>query len=790
MSQDDYSAFSLAELFRQEAESQLAVLAEGLVALERSPGDAATLESLMRAAHSLKGAARIVGLDAAVRVSHVMEDCFVIAQGGGLVLCREIVDALLAGIDLLRQIAQTPEQEVSLWEKERRLVVEQVIASIQATMRCELPAASRSAEEILTSRSPASSESATETPESTASAIQPPHSLFSPFSPQSPGEGATAPEPPSQRQERSERVLRVSATNLNRLLALAGEALVEARWLGPFTESLLRLKRQQMKVVKALEEVRDASLHLAARERDPLLQAVAAAQQLAGESLQRIGERHEEVELFSHRFGNLSSRLYREVLASRMRPFADGLSGMGRLVRDLARQLGKEVRLKIEGESTQVDRDVLERLESVLTHLLQNAVDHAMESPEERLLKGKEREGVITIDARHVSGLLSITVADDGRGVDLAALRGSVVEKGLATEEMAARLSEEELLEFLFLPGFSMRPKVTELSGRGVGLDVVHDMVRSVGGRVLVSTLAGHGTRFQLQLPLTISVKRALLAEIAGEPYAFPLARVERALMIPFEEIETVEGREYFTMGAERIGVVPASQLFGKEGEGRHELCPIVVLGDRQQRFGLTVDALLGEQELVVQPLDPRLGKIQDISSGALMPDGSPVLMVDVDDLLRSIEARISGGGLKRLQQNAGARQQRRRRVLVVDDSLTVRELERKLLADAGYEVETAVDGMDGWNAVRTQAFDLVLTDIDMPRLDGIELVRLIRADPRIQSIPVMIVSYKDRQEDRHRGLEAGADYYLTKGSFHDATLLNAVTDLIGPALEGGTPRP
>lgn len=802
MSQHDYSTFSLAQLFRQEAESQLTVMTEGLMALEREPGDAGTLESLMRAAHSLKGAARIVGLEVAVRIAHVMEDCFVIAQGGGIVLYRDIIDALLAGVDLLRQIAQTPEGEAALWENERRLVVEQVIASIQAMMRCELPPskgatfASRSAEEILASTRPlAPLEEMTQAPRPNAPEIpeapQIPDAPDAPVEapPVSPEPGLKQPPPsrPERSEQRAERVLRVSAANLNRLLGLAGESLVEARWLGPFAESLLRLKRQQMKVTKVLENVRETLALLPSRERDFALRALAEAQQLAGESLQGLGERYEEAELFGRRFGNLSSRLYQEVLASRMRPFSDGLQGMGRLVRDLARRLGKEVRLTIEGESTQVDRDVLERLESPLTHLVQNAVDHALEEPEERLLKGKEREGSITIDARHVSGLLSITIADDGRGVDLATLRNSVIERGLTTAEVAACLSEEELLEFLFLPGFSMRLKVTEVSGRGVGLDVVHDMVRSVGGRVRVSTLAGHGTRFQLQLPLTISVKRALLVEIAGEPYAFPLGRVERALTLPFEEIETVEGREYFKQGAERIGVVQASQLLGK-GEGSlHGLCPIIVLGDRLQRFGLTVDALLGEQELVLQPLDPRLGKIQDISAGALMPDGSPVLMVDVDDLLRSIEAKISGGGLTRLQQNVEARQQRRRRVLVVDDSLTVRELERKLLADAGYEVEIAVDGMDGWNAVRSQAFDLVLTDIDMPRLDGIELVRLIRADPRLKAMPVMIVSYKDRQEDRHRGLEAGADYYLTKGSFHDATLLNAVTDLIGPSVEGGT---
>ncbi len=208
---------------------------------------------------------------------------------------------------------------------------------------------------------------------------------------------------------------------------------------------------------------------------------------------------------------------------------------------------------------------------------------------------------------------------------------------------------------------------------------------------------------------------------------------------------------------------------------------PVVVLGDRNARYGLVVDRFLGERELVVQPLDARLGKVQDISAAALMEDGSPVLIVDADDMVRSIEKLVSEAPLTKVQRNgleltAG----KRKRILVVDDSLTVRELVRKLLASHGYLADVAVDGMDGWNTVRAGKYDLVITDVDMPRLDGIELATLIKQDPLLKSLPVMIVSYKDREEDRLRGLEAGADYYLTKGSFHDETLLQAVVDLIG----------
>ncbi len=759
MSTDDpFSQFSLFDLFQQEAETQCALLTEGLLALERDPADAARLEALMRAAHSLKGAARIVGLDTAVRVAHAMEDCFVAAQSGAIVLHEEATDRLLKSNDLLRQIASTPEAEMASWqmgESERSASVEQAIRSVLEIIRCELPAAAESSPSEKTPSSPA------------PSPVEIPP--------------APSPSPSPVEPARDDRILRVSASNLNRLLGLAGESLVESRWLQPYAESLLRLKRQHWHLLKNLEILREALADVDASSQTRLAEAM----QLADGCLQGLSDRHAELELFSRRSANLSHRLYNEALASRMRPFADGVHGFPRLVRDLARTLGKEVKLEIAGESTAVDRDVLEKLEAPLNHLLRNAVDHGLELPTERERAGKPREGLLRLEARHVSGQLQIIIEDDGRGIPLEGLRAAVVEKKLTTAEIAGQLSEEELLEFLFLPGFSMREAVTEISGRGVGLDAVQNMAKTVGGSVRATTTPGRGTRFQIHLPLTLSVIRALLVEVAGEPYAFPLVRIRSAIQLPREQIETLEGKEHAPFGGQQIGLVAANQLFGKETSPPQEILPVVVIGERGQCFGVAVDAFLGERQLVVQPLDRRLGKIKDISAGALMPDGSPVLIVDVDDLLRSIETLASGGGMSKLRtQNAARGGHRRKRILVVDDSLTVRELERKLLSDAGYEVEAAVDGMDGWNAVRTQAYDLVVTDIDMPRLDGIELVRLIKNEPRVKSIPVMIVSYKDRPEDRHRGLEAGADYYLTKGSFHDETLLHAVADLIGKADE------
>lgn len=737
------------DLFRLEVENQGQVLTSGLLQLERGAAPGEPLEACMRAAHSLKGAARIVGLGAGVTVAHVMEDYFVSVQRGGTGLRREHIDLMLRGVDLLNRIAQASTAEA--WASED--------APEAAAFRGELRS--------LLSKPATSSE---ERSVATLPKVAPPSVTTEVIEAQAGTELAA-------------RVLRVTAENLDRLMGLAGESLVESRRLKPYTASLLRLKRMHGEAGKTLDALREAMLAADVNERCRTLLAETRLRMLECRKL--LSERLDELELFDSRSSNLADQLYNKVLDCRMRPFSDGVQAFPRMVRDLGRKLGKQARLEIVGTATSVDRDILEQLEAPLGHLLRNAVDHGLETAGQRGALGKPEEGVIRLEARHSAGTLQIVIADDGCGVDLARLRHSVVERQLTTADVAASLSESELLEFLFLPGFSLKDNVTEISGRGVGLDVVRDMVRRVRGTVRIATRAGQGTRFQLQLPLTLSVVRTLLVEVGGEPYAFPLAHIARTLKVSPGCLETLEGKQFFDFDGRPVSLVPARQILCSDGAGSPPLgdeLSVIVVEQQGSAYGLAVDRFLGERELVVQPLDPRLGKIKDIAAGALTEDGTPVLIVDVEDLIRSVDRLVEAGGLGRLQGTAVAPQARRKRVLVVEDSLTVRELERKLLDGRGFEVEVAVDGMDGWNALRGGGFDLVVTDVDMPRLDGIELVALIRKDPALKSIPVMIVSYKDREEDRRRGLEAGADYYLPKGSFHDETLLQAVVDLIGEA--------
>lgn len=755
MSTADLSEYSMLELFRLEAENQVQVLTAGLLVLERDPAAADQLEACMRAAHSLKGAARIVGLSVTVGVAHAMEDCFVAAQKGHIRLRRKHIDRLLCGVDLLARMANTPDAEAGKWaEVSKKSEVDALLAELARVL-------------------------------ASAGEVEEPDGDLPPVAARAPGG-----PPPAEPQapvaaapggESADRVLRVTAEHLNRLLGLAGESLIETRWLQPFGVALLRLKRLQDDVGRALDSLHGA---LAERALDEHAQGVLAdAQRGILECRQYLSQRLGEIEVFEHRSTDLSHRLYDEARACRMRPFADGVQGFPRLVRDVALSLGKQVRLDIIGEATQVDRDILEKLEAVLGHLLHNAIDHGIESAEERRAAGKAAEGVVRLEARHSAGALQIIVADDGCGIPLDRLREAVVARHLTSAEAAHALSDAELLQFLFLPGFTLKASVTEISGRGVGLDAVQDMVKQVRGTVRVSSQPGRGTRFQLQLPVALSVVRTLVVDIGGQPYAFPLASVGRTLKLPKEKIEILEGHQHFSLDGKHIGLVTAHQVFesGEPTLAGDEL-PVIVVSNHSGSYGLVVDRFLGERELVAQPLDAQLGKIKDIAAGALMEDGAPVLIVDTEDMIRSVERLVAAGRLSAVQHGAGGAEKLRKRVLVVDDSLTVRELERKLLGNRGYGVEVAVDGMDGWNAVRAGRFDLIITDIDMPRMDGIELVTLIKKDPNVKSLPVMVVSYKDREEDRQRGLDAGADYYLTKGSFHDETLLQAVVDLIGEA--------
>lgn len=779
---------SMMELFRLEVEAQATILSNGLLALETQPQSAQELEALMRAAHSVKGAARIVGLDAAVQLAHVMEDCFVAAQNQTITLLADQIDVLLRGVDLLQSLSSVSDPNLPHWLAQNDAEIELIRSTIAA-----MPAAPNSVSQVNSALVPQSEPlrlAVSPPPEMEAPVVQ----IHEPAVGRDAASGlplraralalADAPSEPTVTAQ--DRVVRVSAENLNRMMGLAGESMIEANWLQPFADSLMLLKSRQVELSKSLEKLQQDALVSRSLNQDGIA-LLKTARRKEQECRDLLSARLTELEGFVRRTANLSDRLYREVITSHMRPFADGVQGFPRMIRDIARQLNKQVKLDIVGKSTAVDRDILKKLEAPLTHILRNAVDHGLELPEERLAVGKPAEGTIRLEAVHQGGMLAIAIADDGKGIAPEMLRQQVIDKNLATPEVAAKMTDTELMEFLFLPGFSLSKQVSELSGRGVGLDIAKSMAQEVGGTVRAISQPGLGTSFHFQLPLTLSVVRTLLVEISGEPYAFPIARIDKIVNVHKSEIAVVENRQYFTMDQKNIGLIPAHQVLDLPPPAlTSDTLWVVIVSDPSNTYGLVVDRCLGERELVVRPLDSRLGKVQDISAAALMCDGSLVLIVDVSDLVRSVNNFLNSGRLAKVGASEAivpgsfAPRRDRKRVLVVDDSITVREVERKLLQNRGYTVEVAVDGMDGWNAIRSQPYDLVISDIDMPRMNGIELIKQIKNHPRLKSVPVIVVSYRDRESDRIQGLEAGADYYLTKSSFHDNTLIEAVVDLIG----------
>ena len=733
------------ELFRLELEERVEHLNSGLLLLEADPGSRQACDAVMRSLHSVKGAAGIVVLPPLVKVAHRLEDFFVAVINGEVVLHPQAFALGFRCVDLFQDVSRLSADSIREWLAARSPELDDLVESLGQL----LPDGSGD--------SPA--------PRPSGGELENPYTV-------------TAEPASSAGPAAGDRVVRVEAENLNRIMALSGEMLVEAKWLQPFADSLSLLKDRQKDLQATIEALR---LQLSEAGQGAPLELVEKARSKERECRDTLTERLGELELYALRTTNLSYRLYREVIGSNMRPFSDTMVALPRMVRDLATSLGKQVQLEVLGKGTLVDRDILRKLESPLTHILRNAVDHGVELPAERIAAGKPARSTIRIEALHRGGMLSITISDDGQGVRFEKVRQQLVALGLFSADEADNLSEAELCEHLYQPGFSTAAAVTEVSGRGVGLDVVSSMANEVGGTVRFSSVAGEGTSIHFQLPLTLSVVRTLLVEIAGEPYAFPLARLDQIVAIEIADIQVMEGRECFMLDGVSIGLISARQVmqFPEAAQGAGPI-PVVVISDHAKVYGVVVDRYLGEQDLVVRPLDPRLGKVANVSAAALMGDGQPILIVDTVDLVRSIDALLQHATL---QGQASLQPQRQgQRILIVDDSPVALDLQSRLVVSRGYQVDRAVHGLEAWKAVRDGDYQLLVTDVEMPEMDGIALIQTLRKEPRFRHLPIIICSSRDSEQDRLQGMEAGADYYLVKSSFQDDTLLDAIHQLIGPA--------
>ena len=752
---------ALLELFKNEIFTNCKILNDKLI---DSTGELnkAAIDDLQRAAHSINGASRIVGIEESVEISGMLEIIFDRIKSGqeGKINLSVLNNA----VNYLCSMPDGNNQELAAYFSS--LDMDSIIAELQKQISGLVENKNaNSVVESVKNAVPDLQPEVTSEPEIQAKDdMSNQHEYI---------------EKQVQPEKKEERFVRVLSENLNKLLGLTGEILVQTKSLKPFSKEMQKIKIGLLELNSFKEQIYQELFQEGISE--DINQKFQESSKQLDYILSTIIKYIENFENFSRRLEMTSDRLYNEAVETRMKPFSEGLIGFPRFVRDVSKQLGKKAELEIRGESTKVDRDILEKLESPLNHLVRNAIDHGLESTDERISAGKSETGKIILEARHSSGMLLISISDDGKGINLDSLRNSIVERGFSSKEMAADLSPSELYDFLFLPGFSTRQEVTEISGRGVGLDVVFSMVNEVGGVIKIDSEFGKGTIFQLQLPLTLSVIRTMLVEISGEPYAIPLSRIDRVLSLNHNDIKSVESMQYLEYNGENIGIVDARQIFGlSKGKVGKEKYQVVILSDHINRYGLAIDRLVSQPDLVVMQLDKKLGRIPNISAGAILEDGTPVLMIDVEDVVRSIDRITKTGEINRVAQVSDKAKKKSLHILVVDDSLTVREVERKLLENKGYHVTVAVDGIDGWNTLHRDKFDMIISDIDMPRMNGIEMVKRIKSDVKFREIPVMIVSYKDREDDRKKGLDAGANYYLTKSSFHDDTMLDAVYDLIG----------
>lgn len=762
----DLGGFSMFDLFQTEVQQHCACLADGLIALEQNASDPKMVEPLMRAAHSVKGAARIINLDGAIGLAHSMEECLVRIQKGTEIPTASRIDELLRGSDILRSLADhKSEDEARAWLEQEAGPISALAEGLNLP-----PKAGVSAVVVVPTAKPVAPAAIPVVPTAipVAPAITPAPTVVKVATPP-----AATPSAASAPSTASDAAVLVSSSSLERLLQLSGEALVEARRLESIRRTLTRAKIAQRQLTAALD-----SLQVTGRHAGDAMTAVATSRDALDEALH-------QVEDHLRRGEELASALHNEAVSSRMRPFGDACGGLARSVRDVARTLGKEVRLIIAGEQVPVDREILRQLEAPLGHLVRNAIDHGIESPDERVAAGKTRQASLRVEARHHAGSLIVEVREDGRGIDRTNLRARIVSKKLSEASIVETLGDAELFDFLFLPGFSTAAAVTDISGRGVGLDVVQSMAHSVGGSIEVRSSPA-GTSFAMRLPVTLSVVRAAVISIAGETYALALARLERIDRIARSELKTVEGRLTTVIRGEIVGLVHATEILqlkaSTQSESADELAIVSVLAG-SRTVGFVVDSFLGEEDLVVRRMDARIGDVAHVDAASIRENGDLLLILDADDLVQSALQLLEQGKLRGDEGRSAISKRKQRRVLVVEDSITVREVERQMLLRAGYAVDTAVDGMDGWNAVQKVKYDLVVSDVDMPRMNGIEFVRKMRADRRYETLPVVIVSYKDREEDRIAGLEAGASAYLTKGSFQDQSFLQTIADLIGAAV-------
>jgi two-component system chemotaxis sensor kinase CheA len=711
----DRLAQALMATFLEELEGHVAALNRDLLALEKAPHPPRTTEllaSLSRTVHSVKGASRAVSVGLIELACHRLEEVLGALEEGGRSR-PELIELGFTAVDALDDAGRRLAQKQPL----EGSPLEALLPRLEEAVRAPAPP----------SRSPA--------PVSVPLAPPPPA-------------GPPAVEVPPELAAPEALPVRVSAQKLDALLARSGELRVAS----------LRLEAR----TAALEAVREELHHLSTRLRG-VDEAVVRRLETRLSQLGRA--------LASDRLQlqQASSGLDEEVRRARTLPFAEACAGLERAVRDVARSQGVRARLEVRGGTQELDRSLLQGLREPLLHLVRNAVSHGMEPPEARLQAGKPEEGRITLSARLRAGRVEVVVEDDGRGLDLESIRARARARGqaVAGDESDARL--------IFQPGFSTAARVTAVSGRGVGLDVVRTQVEALRGSVEVDSVPGQGARFTLDVPLTLSTLRVLLVAASGQTFAVAGESVARLLRLAPGDVRTVEGNPVWAAPDALVPLTPLSTLLGLPESPPRPRLSAVVLASGEARAVLVVDEVVAEKEVLVRGLGPRIRRARHVTGMAVLPEGHMALLLNTASLVRAAEGRPVPAHLF----PAPVRERARRRILLADDSLTTRTLEQSLLEAAGYEVLACADGQEAWERLQAHGADALVSDVEMPRLDGFALTEAVRGSPRFGRLPVILVSARDKPEDKARGLRAGASAYVVKSAFDQSHLLETLSQLL-----------
>lgn len=479
--------------------------------------------------------------------------------------------------------------------------------------------------------------------------------------------------------------------------------------------------------------------------------------------------------------GYIIQELHAEAMALRMLPLRTITEGFVRMVRDLSKAQGKEIDLEIRGEHIEIDRLLLENLKPMFLHMLTNAVDHGIERPEERVARGKPAKGTIRLTAHHEGNNVVIEIRDDGSGMDPAKIKATALRRGVIDKDEAEMLKDEDALYLTLRQGFSTSEIVTDISGRGVGMDVVKMNIEKVKGNLILRSEVGSYTEVQLTLPLTLAVIDALMISCSGEQYAIPLSYVQETVKIRSSDIATVAGKEVLSVRNITVPLFSLAQILGFEEQKSSIVSgklAAVILKQRDQIIACTIEKSHGTSEIVVKSLGGQLKKVRHTFGATVMGDGNPALILDVPDIFATAEGVFSTGLRKSLQESQTF--VTRGNILVVDDSITTRTMEKSILVANGYEVTIAISAEDALDKIGTANFDLVISDVEMPGMNGFELTARLRSIDEYRNTPVIIVSSLSRDEHKRKAIEAGAQAYIVKGVFEQGTLLDTVESLIG----------